>query len=245
MPDRLVPAAGAAQAMNKSCMKSSGQSGFSLMELVVGMSITLVIMTIASTLLASSFAIRGRENQRSSAIADAQRALNTMSREIANAGYGLSTNGVVAGDSGLNQIRVRSDLDLSGATGATGEDIKYVLINDANGSFIVRMDLQPGQTTGLIANRIDGLKIRYYDELVTYTTGDCTTGVVNCDISNVRNAAGAVKAEVTPDLAKYIVLIVNVTLPAVGRFGSPGYQAPSATQLVSTVTLRNNSLQYY
>jgi len=226
-------------------MKSSGQSGFSLMELVVGMSITLVIMTIASTLMASSLAIRGRENQRSSAIADAQRALNTMSREIANAGYGLSTNGVVAGDSGLNQIRVRSDLDLSGATGATGEDIKYVLINDANGSFIVRMDLQPGQTTGLIANRIDGLKIRYYDELVTYTTGDCTTGVVNCDISNVRNGAGALKTEVTPDLAKYIVLIVNVTLPAVGTVGSPGYQAPSATQLVSTVTLRNNSLQYY
>jgi prepilin-type N-terminal cleavage/methylation domain-containing protein len=226
-------------------MKWSGQSGFSLMELVVGMSITLVIMTIASTLLASSFAIRGRENQRSAAIADAQRALNTMSREIANAGYGLSTNGVVAGDSGLNQIRVRSDLDLSGATSATGEDIKYVLINDANGSFIVRMDLEPGQTTGLIANRIDGMKIRYYDQRVTYTTGDCTTGVANCDISNVRNSAGAVTAEVTPDLAKYIVLIVNVTLPAVGTVGSPGYQAPSATQLVSTVTLRNASLQYY
>jgi hypothetical protein len=168
-----------------------------------------------------------------------------MSREIANAGYGLSTNGIVAGDSGLNQIRFRSDLDLSGATATSGEDLKYTLINDANGSFIVRMDLQPAQTTGLIANRIDGLKIRYYDERVTYTIGDCSTGVVNCDITNVRNAAGAVEAEVTPDLAKYIVLIINVTLPAVGRVGSPGYQAPSATQLVSTVTLRNASLQYY
>src|SRR5258707_12558703 len=107
------------------------------------------------------------------------------------------------------------------------------------------MDLQPGQTTGLIANRIDGLKIRYYDEFVTYTRGDCTTGVVNCYITNVRNAADAVKAAVTPDLAKYIVLIVNVTLPAVGTVDSPGYQPPSATQLVSTVTLRNNGLQYY
>lgn len=231
--------------MTKTPIKLSGESGFSLMELLVGMTITLIIVTLASTLLASSFAIRGRENQRSAAIADAQRALTTMSREIANAGYGLSTNGIVAGDSGLNQIRFRSDLDLSGATAASGEDLKYALINDANGSFIVRMDLQPAQTTGLIANRIDGLKIRYYDERVTYTIGDCSTGVVNCDITNVRNAAGAVEAEVTPDLAKYIVLIINVTLPAVGRVGSPGYQAPSATQLVSTVTLRNASLQYY
>jgi len=231
--------------MNKSQSKSSRQSGFSLLELVIGMAITLVIVTIASTLLASSFTIRGRENQRSAAIADAQRALNTMSREIANAGYGLSTNGIVAGDSGLTQIRVRSDLNLNGSTNTSLEDLKYVLVNDANGSFIVRMDLQPSQTTGLIANRIDGLKIRYYDERVTYTIGDCKTGLANCDISNVRNSAGAAKAEVTPSLATYIVLILNITLPAVGTPGSPGYQSPSATQLVSTVTLRNSNLQYY
>src|SRR2546430_7351546 len=224
--------------MNKSHTESSTQSGFSLLELVIGMTITLVVVTVASTLLASSFAIRGRENQRSSAIADAQRALNTMSREIANAGYGLSTNGIVAGDSGLTQIRVRSDLNLSGATGTSGEDLKYVLINDANGSFIVRMDLQPTQTTGLIANRIDGLAIYYYDRRVTYTIGD---GV----ITNVLNSGGTAQAQVTPDLAKYVVLVVKVTLPAVGTAGKPGYQPASATQLVSTVTLRNASLQYY
>src|SRR5258706_13515637 len=102
--------------MNKSTMKSSSQSGFSLMELVVGMTIPLIIVTIASTLLASSFAIRGRENQRPAAIADAQRALNTMSREGANAGYGLSTNRIVAGASGLSQLRVRSNLECSAQT---------------------------------------------------------------------------------------------------------------------------------
>jgi prepilin-type N-terminal cleavage/methylation domain-containing protein len=224
--------------MNKSDNKSSTQSGFSLLELVIGMAITLVIITIASTLLASSFAIRGRENQKSSAIADTQRAFNIMSREIANAGYGLSTNGIVAGDSGLTQIRVRSDLDLSGATSADGEDLKYMFVNDANGSFIVRMNLQPSQTTGLMANRIDGLAIYYYDRRVTYTIGD---GV----ITDVRNSAGSAQAQVTPDLAKYIVLVLKVSLPAVGTPGSPGYQPPSATQLVSTVTLRNANLMTY
>jgi prepilin-type N-terminal cleavage/methylation domain-containing protein len=224
--------------MNKSHTKSSSQSGFSLLELIIGMSITLVIITIASTLLASSFAIRGRENQRSAAIADAQRALNTMSHEIANAGYGLSTNGIVAGDSGLTQIRVRSDLDLSGATNASLEDLKYVLVSDANGSFIVRMDLQPSQTTGLIANRIDGLAIYYYDQRITYTIGD---GV----ITNVLNSAGANQLPVAPDAAKYIVIVVKVALPAVGTPRSPSYQPPSATQLVSTVTLRNSNLQTY
>ncbi len=224
--------------MNKSHTTSTTQSGFSLLELLIGMGVTLVIMTIGSTLLASSFAIRGRENQRSSAIADAQRALNLMSREIANAGYGLSSNGIVTGDSGPTQIRVRSDLDLSGATNGDSEDLKYAFVNDANGSFIVRMNLQPAQTTGLIANRIDGLAIYYYDQSVTYTIGN---GV----ITNVQNSAGTAQAEVTPDRAKYVVLVLRVTLPAVGTAGSPGYQPPSATQLVSTVTLRNSNLQNY
>jgi Tfp pilus assembly protein PilW len=225
--------------MHKSHQKTlSEESGFSLFELVIGMAITLVILTIASILLSSSFTIRGRENQRSAAIADAQRALNTMSREIANAGYGLSTNGVVAGDSGLTQIRVRSDLDLSGATIGTDEDLKYQLVSDANGSFIVRMNLQPTQTTALIANRIDGMAIYYYDERVTYTIGDG-------QITNARNSAGAVENPVNPDLAKYIVLVIKVILPAVGTQGKAGYQPLSSTQLVSTVTLRNSNLETY
>jgi prepilin-type N-terminal cleavage/methylation domain-containing protein len=231
--------------MNKAHLKPSKQSGFSLVELFIAMTITLVIMAIASSLLASSFNVRNRENQRSAAVADAQRALNMMSREIANAGYGLSTNGIVTGDSGLASIRVRSDLDLSGQTNADKEDVKYILINDANGKFIVRLNLQPAQTTGLIANRIDGLKIRYYDERVTYTIGDCKSAVANCDITNVRNAAGGLEAEVTPDKAKYVVLILSVTLPAVGTSGSPGFQPASATQLVSSVALRNAVLDTY
>lgn len=232
--------------MNKSNIKSCRQSGFSLVELIIAMTITLVIMAIASTLLASSFNVRNRENQRSSAIADAQRALYIMSREIANAAYGLSTNGIVTGgDSGATSIRVRSDLNLSGATNWVDEDVKYVLVNDANGSFIVRLNLQPTQTTGLIfrTNRIDGLAIYYYDRRVTYTIGNCGTGT--CNISNVRNSGGTFQAEVTPDNAKYIVLSLRVTLPAVGTPGSAGYQPPSATQLVSTVTLRNANLQTY
>ncbi len=230
--------------MNKSHIKSCRQSGFSLVELFIAMTITLIIMAIASTLLASSFYVRARESQRSAAIADAQRALNILSREIANAGYGLSTNGIVGGgDSGATSIRIRSDLDLSGATNGSGEDVKYVLVNDANGSFIVRLNLQPTQTTGLIANRIDGLAIYYYDRRVTYTIGNCQIG--NCDITNVLNSAGNAQAEVTPDNAKYIVLSLRVTLPAAGSPDSAGYQPPSATQLVSTVTLRNANLTMY
>lgn len=225
--------------MNKNHAKSLDQSGFSLAELSIAMLVMLIIMGIAATILAATFKVRNRENTRSAAIVDVQSALNNMSREIANAGYGISSNGiVVGGDSGLTQIRVRSDLNLSGATDEAGEDVKYLFMNDANGSFIVRMNLQPTQTTGLIASRIDGMAIYYYDRRVTYTSGN---GV----ITNVLNSAGTAQAEVTPDNAKYIVLLIRVTLPAVGKPGSSGYQPAAATQLVSTVTLRNANLEMY
>jgi hypothetical protein len=44
---------------------------------------------------------------------------------------------------------------------------------------------------------------------------------------------------VPPSRAKYLVLAVCVTLPAVGTPGAPGYQPPSSTQLFSDVQLRN------
>lgn len=234
--------------MNKSHMKS--QSGFSLMELIIAMTITLAVMAIASTLLASSFNVRNRENQRSAALGDAQRALNIMSREIANAGYGLSTNGIVTGgDSGATSIRVRSDMGVNGLTnGSTnedGEDVKYVLVTDANGSFVVRLNVRPAQTTGVIfrTNRTDGLAIYYFDRRVTYTIGNCGAGT--CTITNFLNSAGTAQAQVTPENAKYIVLSLRVTLPQIGSPGTAGFQPASATQLVSTVTLRNANLDSY
>jgi hypothetical protein len=88
-----------------------------------------------------------------------------------------------------------------------------------------------------LANRIDSLVIRYYDEKVTYDTS-LASGVV--DITNVKNAAGTTEAEVSPDAAKYIVIAVGVVLPAVGSPGVDGYQPPSEVQLTSDIVLRNS-----
>src|SRR3954470_3668338 len=91
------------------CVKASGvEAGFSLLELLIAMSVTLLMMTAASTLLSSSIGTRARENRRSDALSDAQRALNIMSREVANSGFGLSNNGIVATDATATKIRIRA-----------------------------------------------------------------------------------------------------------------------------------------
>lgn len=215
------------------------EAGFSLIELTIAMAITLTVLGLTSGFLASSFNVRARENQKTDALADAQRALNIMSREIANTGFGLSNNGIVAADSTDNAIRVRANLNAfegqtsSNSTSDRNEDVKYSLYSTGNESYIVRLDIGTQNQTTVLANRVDALRIRYYPAKVTYTL----TG--NCDISTATS-------EVTQKSdTKYIVISVCVELTARGAPGSPGYQPASRVQLVSDVYLRNADVINY
>jgi len=233
------------------------QSGFSLFELIIAMGITVTIMGLSSSLLAGAFHMRSREDRKSDAIADVQRSLNIMTREISNAGMKLpsglpylSSNGVVAGDSDSTSIRVVSNLNgmPDPANGYledsdvvdTDEDVKFLMYVDATHGqrYIVRYEKNGSDQTTVLANRVDSLVFRYYDEKVTYNTTVDSDG--NCDITNVVNASGVAKSEVSPGSAKFVVIAVGVTLPAVGTVGSTGYQPPSQVQLTSDVVLRNS-----
>lgn len=225
-----------------SSLNKKDSGGFSLLELLIAMVITMALMTAASTLLANALRVRSRENQKSDALADAQRALNIMSREIANTGFNMTGNGIVAGDSGANGIRIRSNLnryDTSASTASRdsiideNEDIKY-FINEADlTKYLARYDPY-GNGKTVLANRIDGMTLHYFDRKVTYTAPPG-----GADIT------GASAGEVTPVNAKYIVIAISVTLDAVGSPGSPGYQPPYSVLLCSDVTLRNTDLWNY
>jgi len=216
------------------------EAGFSLIELLVAMTITLVVLGITANLLASSFNLRSRENQRSDAMADAQRALNIMTREIANTGFGLADNGIVAADSGLSSIRVRANLNAfdgqttSNSISDRNEDVKYSLYTTATDSYIVRLDIGTQNQTTVLANRVDALIIRYYPARVNYTTSSS-----DCNISTASSEV-TLKSD-----TKYMVISVCVELPARGVRNSPGYQPVSRVQLVSDVYLRNADIVNY
>jgi prepilin-type N-terminal cleavage/methylation domain-containing protein len=230
------------------------ESGFSLIELIIAMVITIAITGLAGNLLVQSLRMRTRANSTTDALADAQRALSIMSREIGGAGFNLSDNGIVPEDSitdenGNSTIRIRANLNKfnpSGTASVTaqnsigvsgedaGEDVKYFLHPAPNTNLLARYDAYniPGGSSTVLANRLDALHIHYYAQKVTYNT----TG---CDISN------ASLTEVAPSAAKYVVIAACVLQPAVGTPGSPGYQPPSRVLLVSDVALRNSNLPIY
>ena len=227
-----------------SANNKNSSRGFSLIELLIAMAITLSLMVAATTLLANALRVRSRENQKSDALADTQRALNIMSREIANSGFNLTNNGIVAAESGLNEIRVRANLNRydydASVTDASrnnvqdsGEDITYFLNAADNTMYLARHD-RFGTGSTVLANRIDSMKIHYFDQKVSYTAPPGGS-----DISNVS------AAEVTPANAKYIVIAISVTLDAVGTPAEAGYQPPYSVLLCSDVTLRNSGLWSY
>src|SRR5215217_7007591 len=239
---------------------SNNQAGFSLLELLIAMSITITIMALASTLLASGFRVRSREDRKSDAIADVQRALNIMTREISSSGFkvpgglaAVSTNGVVTDDSDNTSIRIVSNLNgmPDSANGYfedpdvedADEDLKFLMYVDADVGqrYIVRYEKNGSNQTTVLANRIDSLVFRYYDEKVTYeTTVTTVDGNNTCDITNVVNASGVAENEVSPGAARFVVIAVGVTLPAVGSPNTDGYQPPSQVQLTSDIVLRNS-----
>ncbi|HEX8189317.1 MAG TPA: prepilin-type N-terminal cleavage/methylation domain-containing protein [Pyrinomonadaceae bacterium] len=204
-----------------------GEAGFSLIELMVAIGVTLTIMVIAGRLLSMSMFVRQRENQRSEAVADVQRALQAMSREISNAGLGMSNNGLVAADSDDITIRIRSNLNAFCGAGPAcdddakdpGEDVVFALINNFTGGggdnqrLLTRQDVNSGNAISALANRIDTVDFTYIQPNGTTTL----------------NASLAQKVKIT----------VTVTLPPVGSEGQPGYQPPSQMQLVSEAVLRN------
>lgn len=199
--------------------RGDGAAGFSLIELLIAMGILLVMMAGASQLLMGSLTTRARESQKSDALSDAQRALNIMSHEIGNSGFGLDYNGLVAADCypanstdpHAAQIRLRANLNNTDATTAqTDEDVTFVYQGAPNFA-IVRYDKNTNTGT-VLANRIDAMQITYID------------------------AAGATSTLATPLAVANAVrvrIVVQVNLQAM--VGQPASQV----LLTSEIALRN------
>lgn len=228
------------------------EAGFSLPELLIAMTVTLVLMAMAAGLLARCVNIRTGEDATTDSLADVQRALNIMSREVANAGFGISSNGVVgcAGgscDSDASSIRVRSDLDGSGTTAQDGEDVKFLRNVADDTSYLVRYDANAATNKAtVLANRIDAVQFHYFDRRVSYNTAQYNPASPAASLlTNVRSTSGAAAAEVTPNNAVYVVIVVAVRLDAVGTPNSDGYQGPRTQMLASDVALRNSALFAY
>jgi type II secretory pathway pseudopilin PulG len=196
---------------------STSESGFSVVELIMAMTLTVLILGVGVATFSGALGTRDRESSKTDALTSAQAALNIMSREIGNSGYGLADNGLVVGpnDSTNKRLHFRANTVNNGstATDASGEDVTFYY--DTASQSVVRYDKVTG-TSGII-NRVSDVDFIYYN--YTY---DPVNGVV---VS--QGSAGPTTARVN---IKLTVILADVR-------GQPTNQTVT---LSSDVTLRNS-----
>jgi prepilin-type N-terminal cleavage/methylation domain-containing protein len=158
-----------------------GTEGFSLIELICSMVITLIILGVAVAAFSGALGSRERESSKTDAITSTQAALNIMSREVGNSGYGLNTNGIVVADSTNKRLHIRANVVNSNSTTSdAGEDITFYW--DSNSQSVVRYDASNGSTSGII-NRVSDVDFTYYNYA---SDGTFTTGAASADTGRVN-----------------------------------------------------------
>lgn len=205
-----------------------------MVELLLSMTLILILMGIATTLLGRSIGVRARESRKSDALTSAQAAIGVMSREISNAGFGVfqnassrtAGNGLILADSNGRRVHLRTNINNYGdrslpvgstvlSTNQPGEDVTYFF--DSVTSSIVRYDPNANPRTSVVVNRISDVLFEYVD----YTTG---------------NSVGTAPAS-TPTVATGLIRI-TVTVALEPVYGQPSNQSVTFT---SEVSLRNSN----
>ena len=183
--------------------KLTKNKGFSLIELLIAMSITLVLMGLATTLFSGALSTRKRESRKTDALTSARAALSAISRELSNSGYGMTTNGIVTTDSGAQKIHFRANLTNDDySTDSVGEDVTYFF--DSATQSIVRYDPNTTPQTSVIVNRISNVSFAYFDY-----TGSSSTPTTP---ATPTNDTGRVRITVTVKLEEVIGQPKNQTI---------------------------------
>lgn len=191
--------------------KKSKNAGFSLIEVLLAMTVMLVLLGLVSTLFSKSIYTKQRESRRTDALTSSQAALNVISREVANSGYGLTNNGLVTADSNGQRIHFRANVNnVDSTTTSPGEDITYFY--DAATESIVRYDPYDNPKTSVVVNRISEVNFKYWSYTGSNSTPTLTT-TPTTDTGRVEISV-KVKLEDVPEQPKNqkVMLTSDVTL---------------------------------
>lgn len=142
--------------------KQRKEAGFSLIEMLIVMVVTIMLLSLVSLLMTSAFGTRQRESQRTDALSSSKTALNIMSREVSNAGFGLTSNGLIVADSDAHKLRFRTNVDNTDSnTNSPGEDVTYYY--DSINRSIVRYDPHDSPQNSVVINQVSEVTFNYFD----------------------------------------------------------------------------------
>jgi type IV pilus assembly protein PilW len=111
-------------------LSKNKENGFTLVELLIAMTIGLIILAALSSTFLMQRKIYDVQEQVVEMVQTARAAIDMMSREIRMAGYDPTGAGFDGITYSTSQLQIRADLDGSGSTDGTNENIRYAYYDE-------------------------------------------------------------------------------------------------------------------
>jgi type IV pilus assembly protein PilW len=193
-----------------SCALKNNELGFTLIELVIGLAISLILMGVA----VSIFNVQRKSYIMQEQVTEMQQnvrvAMDMMIREIRMAGYDPTESGFIGiGTNTTTLLQILADLDGDGAitgTSSTNEDITYRYYNANDATYPRQIMRNTGGGFQPLAENIDGCNFLYYDGngIATTTASSIrqiritVTGMTDKPDPNFGFSYGTLTSRVTP-----------------------------------------------
>lgn len=158
-------------------MKNNEQ-GFTLIEVVIGLAISLILMGVAVTIFNVQRKSYSMQEQVTEMQQNVRAAMDTMVREIRMSGYDPTGAGFAGiGTNTTTLLQILADLDGNGTTTGTHEDITYRYYNTNDATYPRKIKRKTeGTTFQPFAENIEGCNFLYYDG----------NGIITTTASNIR-----------------------------------------------------------
>jgi type IV pilus assembly protein PilW len=159
-------------------MKDYRASGFTLMELLVAMSIGLVVLAA----VAKTFTVQSRQNTAEEQVSQMQQnaraALDLMVREIQMAKYnpaGSAFAGAYGVTYSASQLEVKADMDSNGTIDTSSGSVEDIIYAYDNTNKYITRKLGSG-TAEIVADNITAFTFTYYDANGSAVTSSANSG---------------------------------------------------------------------
>ena len=190
-------------------LSKNKESGFTLVELLIAMTIGLIILAALSNTFLMQRKTYDIQEQIVEMVQTARAAMDMMTREIRMAGYdptGAGFDGITYSSS---QLQIRADLDGSGSTDGTNENIRYAYY-DKDSSYPYQIKRKTGNGSFQpFAENIQSFTFEYLD-----SAGSATT--TTADIRQIR-----------------ITIIARASKADADYFANNGYRTHTLTSLIT------------
>ena len=186
----------------------NNEQGFTLIEVVIGLAISLILMGVAVSIFNVQRKSYIMQEQVTEMQQNVRAAMDMMVREIRMAGYDPTASGFFGiGTNTTTLLQILADLDGNGTSTGTNEDITYYYYNanDATYPREIKRNTGGGGFQPLAEN-IDGCNFLYYDGngIATTTASSIrqiqitVTGRTDKPDSSNRYSYGTLTSRVTP-----------------------------------------------